>query len=125
MSMQRVFAILVMAVFIFGCNNQSKEDLLRSGVELLNLGNTRGSIVYFKNALDKDPNYLEARYHLADAYLRSGRFVLAENEFRKVFQQNLLIGNHHRIKRQIEIQIDVLFINQYQWFIYLVTSSPG
>ena len=88
MLMQRTFAILVMALFIFGCNNQSKEDLLRSGVELLSSGNTRGSIVYFKNALDKDPNYLEARYHLADAYLRSGRFVLAENEFRKVFQQN-------------------------------------
>ena len=88
MLLQRVFAVLVMALLIFGCNNQPKEDLLRSGVELLGLGNTRGAIVYFKNALDKDPNYLEARYHLADAYLRSGRFVLAENEFRKVFQQN-------------------------------------
>jgi tetratricopeptide (TPR) repeat protein len=75
-------------LFVTSCNSQTKEEMLQSGIELLGEGNLRGSIVYFKNALDKDPNYYEARYYLADAYLKSGFFERSESEFKKVSLQS-------------------------------------
>jgi putative PEP-CTERM system TPR-repeat lipoprotein len=82
------FGLLVVILLLFACNNQSKEELLQSGIKLLEEGNARGSIVYLKNALEKDPNFYEARYHLANAYLKSGRLDRAESEFRKVSLQS-------------------------------------
>lgn len=80
--------IIVVLLALAACNNQSKENLLQSGVELLQSGDTRGSIVYFKSALEKDPNFYEARYHLGDAYLKSGYLDRAETEFKKVSLQS-------------------------------------
>ncbi len=74
--------------FVVACNSQTKEDMLSSGLALLRAGDMRGSITCFKNALQKDVNFYEARYYLADAYLRSGRLELAESEFAKISLYN-------------------------------------
>ena len=87
MSLKRLGLLVVILLFL-ACDNQSKEELLQSGINLLEAGNARGSIVYLKNALEKDPNFYEARYHLANAYLKSGRLDRAESEFKKVSLQS-------------------------------------
>ena len=83
MPVQR-FIVVILLFFLAACNGQTKEGMLQSGIELLEAGNTRGSIVYFKNSLEIDPNFYEARYYLAEAYLRSGRLESAEKEYKKV-----------------------------------------
>ncbi len=51
-------------------------------------GNYRGAIVLYKNALEKDVNYLDARLGLANAYLDGGNFDRAEKEFQKLLLQD-------------------------------------
>ena len=87
MPVQRFIVVFVL-FFLAACNSQTKEGMLQSGIELLEAGNTRGSIVYFKNSLEIDPNFYEARYYLAEAYLRSGRLESAEKEYKKVSLQS-------------------------------------
>lgn len=81
------FWILFILLFLVACSGQSKEELLLEGNNLFNQGNIRGAIVLYKNALEKDVNFLEARIGLADAYLKSGSFNRAENEFKKILLQ--------------------------------------
>ncbi len=85
--MQR-FLILFICLFLFACSGQTKEELLQEGKQLHGQGNFRGAVVLFKNALEKDANFLEARTGLAEAYLATGSFAKAENEFKKVLRQN-------------------------------------
>ena len=85
------FGRLLTAVVLFlmvACSNQSKTDLLETGVEQLRGGNLRDAVVCLKNALELDPNYYEARYALGDAYLQLRQYQQAENEFEKVYRQN-------------------------------------
>ena len=85
--MQR-FLILFIFLFVVSCGGQSKEELLQEGNRLSGEGNFRGAVVLYKNALEKDVNYIEARVGLAEAYLSSGNFDRAEKEFQKVLLQN-------------------------------------
>ncbi len=85
--MQR-FLILFIFLFVVSCGGQSKEELLQEGYRLSSEGNFRGAVVLYKNALEKDVNYIEARVGLAEAYLSSGNFDRAEKEFQKVLLQN-------------------------------------
>lgn len=80
--------IIFLLAGLIGCNSQSKEDLLKEGVKLSGEGNPSGAVVLFKNALEKDPNYFEARYQLGVAYLKTSKFQKAENEFQKVLLQD-------------------------------------
>jgi len=82
------FLILFTVVLLFACSGQTKEVLFQQGNNLRDQGNFRGAIVLYKNALEKDPNYLEARTELAETYLTAGNLDKAENEFQKVLHQN-------------------------------------
>lgn len=84
----KLFVVLFLVLTCFGCDNRTKEELLREGVELRESQNIVGAIVMFKNALEKDPNYYEARHELGLTYLVSGQLVKAEKELEKVFLQN-------------------------------------
>ena len=82
------FLVFIAVFLLLACSNQSKDELLESGIGHLNAGNTRGAVVYLKKALELDPNYYEARYYLGDAYLQVGQYQQAEHEFEKVLRQN-------------------------------------
>ena len=78
--------ILVVLTFLLlaGCQNQTKEGLFHQGETQMKQGNPLGAVVFFTNALEKDPNYIEARYQLGLAYLKSGKLDKAEQELKKV-----------------------------------------
>jgi putative PEP-CTERM system TPR-repeat lipoprotein len=80
--------ILFIFLFVVSCGGQSKEELLQEGKRLSEEGNFRGAVVLYKNALERDVNYIDARVGLAEAYLSSGNFDRAEKEFQKVLLQN-------------------------------------
>lgn len=73
-----------LVLLLVACQGQSKEEMVREGEQLSNTGNPLGAIVYFRNALEKDPNYTEARYQLGLAYLKTGKLDQAQKELRKV-----------------------------------------
>jgi putative PEP-CTERM system TPR-repeat lipoprotein len=81
-----VIALVVSAAFLFGCTDYTKEELLTRGVKMLD-NNPDGAVVLFKNALEKDQNYLDARLQLAKAYVATGKPESAERELKKVLRQ--------------------------------------
>lgn len=88
-------ALLLAVALVAGCGSSSKpkEELLKEGQKLIGEKNSRGAVVLFKNALDQDPNYFEARFQLAKAYYNLGNFDSAEKELQKVVRQNPSLGD--------------------------------
>ena len=75
-------------IVISGCHSKTKEEFFNEGIKLMQRNNLNGAIVFFKNALDKDPNYFEARFELAKAYFATEKYDQAEKELLKVSRQN-------------------------------------
>lgn len=84
-----VFAVaLMLCVALAGCKGHTSESLNAEGEALFQQGNYNGAIVHYKNALEKDPNFVPARFNLGLAYIETGKMDQAEREFRKVLLQN-------------------------------------
>lgn len=80
--------IVILVCGIVGCKGHTKESLSEEGDAFFKQGNFNGAIVHYKNALEKDANYLPARFSLALAYLETGKLEQAERELRKVQLQD-------------------------------------
>lgn len=88
--MKRFCALLVLVVavfFLLGCKAKSKEEMFQEGMSLKEAGNLSGAIVLFRNALEKDPNFTDARYEMGKIFLETEKYQRAENEFTKVVLQ--------------------------------------
>ena len=89
MSSKAILILMVLILFVAsGCGAGTKEELYAEGMKLMDQANYSGAIVAFRNALEKDQNYTDARYQMAKAYIELGRFDQAEQELRKVQLQN-------------------------------------
>jgi len=84
----KVAVLVLLVCCLGGCERKTKEQLLREGIELRTGSNPTGSIVLFKNALEKDPNFFEARMQLGLAYMAGGNYGQAEKELAKVLLQD-------------------------------------
>jgi putative PEP-CTERM system TPR-repeat lipoprotein len=80
--------IFILITALSGCSGKTKEELYSEAVKQARNANPSGAIVLLKNALEKDPNYLDARYQLALAYTSIGKYEQAEREFQKVLRQS-------------------------------------
>jgi putative PEP-CTERM system TPR-repeat lipoprotein len=85
-----VVLILSLLILIAGCTSQrkTKEELVTEGIKLVQEKNASRAIILFKNALEKDQNYFEARFQLAKAYYAIGKYESAEKELEKVRRQD-------------------------------------
>lgn len=80
--------LLLVIAMLTGCEGHTKESLNAEGQALFQEGNYNGAIIHYRNALEKDPNFVEARYNLGLAYIETAKFEHAEREFQKVLLQN-------------------------------------
>ena len=89
--------IVLIVFFAIGCSSQdlSKQEYYKKGIEFLNGGNSDGSIIAFKKAIEMDQNFFEARYQLASAYLLSNKYESAERELRKALRLNPSLNEAH------------------------------
>lgn len=74
---------VVAAAALAACGGKSEADLTASGKDLLEKKDLPGAIIRFKSALQKQPDYAEARLLLGKALLDSGDPVSAVVEFNK------------------------------------------
>jgi len=86
--MKKIILVLIVLFAITGCGSKTKEELYAEGLKQMEAANPSGAVVLFKNALEKDENYLDARYQLGKSYARLGKLEQAEKEFTKVLKQN-------------------------------------
>ena len=82
--MQNILLTLIIMLMLTACSSKTKEELYSEGLKQLNAENPSGAVVLFKSALEKDENYLDARFQLAKAYAKLGKKEQAEKEFLKV-----------------------------------------
>ena len=80
--------LLLVISMLAGCESHTKESLNAEGQSLFQEGNYNGAIIHYRSALEKDPNFVEARYNLGLAYIETAKFEQAEREFQKVLLQN-------------------------------------
>ena len=86
--LRNLLILLLIVASITGCGGKSKDELYAEGLKKVKEGNLNGAIVLFRSALEKDQNYLDARYQLGKAYLDAGKYDSAEKEFNKVLHAN-------------------------------------
>ena len=86
--MYKIILALIILITFSACGGKKKEELYAEGLKQLEASNPGGAVVLFKNALEKDENYLDARFQLAKSYARLGKREQAEKEFNKVLKQN-------------------------------------
>lgn len=84
----RLLVAGILILLVCGCGRKSKEQVYAEGIKELSGGNANAAVVLFKSALEKDQNYLDARYQLAKAYNALAKFDQAEKEYQKVLLQN-------------------------------------
>lgn len=84
---RRLMILVLLVACLAACKSKTKEELYSEGLEKIKQGNPGGAIVLLKNALEKDQNYLDARYQLAVAYMGAGKYEQAEKEFQKIVRQ--------------------------------------
>ena len=86
--MRNVVLVLCVLLACAACGSKTKESLYAEGMKALTVSNPGSAIVYFKNALEKDGNFSDARFQLAKAYASLGKNEQAEREFTKVLTQD-------------------------------------
>jgi len=86
--MKLLSLILLILLSCSACGSKTKESLYNEGLKQLKASNPGGAVVYFKNALEKDGNFTDARFQLGKAYAALGKSEQAEKEFKKVLSQN-------------------------------------
>jgi putative PEP-CTERM system TPR-repeat lipoprotein len=100
-----ILVLSVVLLLVSGCHNKTKEELMKDGIKLLD-ANPNGAIVLFKDAIEKDPNFFEARFYLGKAYVATGKYEQAEKEFQKVLRQNPNNGDIHRELAEVYIHMN-------------------
>ncbi len=82
--------ILLLFYLVSGCSFQdkTKEQLMSDGIRLVQENKAGEAIISFKKALNKDPNYYEARFQLAKIYCAIGKLEDASKELEKVRRLN-------------------------------------
>ena len=99
--------VIVCVLSLISCSGKSKDELLSEGIKLINANNPSGAIVLFKNALEKDQNFFEARHQLARAYLSAGKFEQAGQEYQKLMRMD-----PSRKEFQLELAKSYLYANK-------------
>lgn len=84
----RYGVVLLIVLVLVGCGGKSKEELYAEGLEKLKQQNPGAAVVLFKSALEKDQNFIDARFQLAKAFVDQGKPEQAEKEFLKVLSLN-------------------------------------
>src|SRR5262245_66572318 len=77
------FALLGLCVIVAGCRKDpetAKRQYFASAEQYMAEGKIPEAIVQYRNAIQQDPKYGEARYKLAEAYAKSND---AQNAFRE------------------------------------------
>lgn len=94
-------------VMLIACSAENASDFHAEGKKLVDEGNVAGAVVFFVNALDKDPTNFDIRLELALAYMKLGKLPLAEAEFQKCLRQkpddpglHLAIGKYSVLARK-------------------------
>lgn len=86
--LRKTIILMSIVLGLAGCTGKTSKELYDEGIKESQRGNANGAIVLFRNALEKDQNFVDARYQLARAYLSSARYEQAEKEFQKVQRQS-------------------------------------
>ncbi len=73
---------------VTGCEGKSRDQLYVEGMNEVKNGKPEAAVIFFRNALEKDQNFFDARYQLALVYTKIGKYEQGKREFLKLARQN-------------------------------------
>ena len=79
------FLLTGLALLIAGCGG-GEENFYREAAALHAKGDNKGAVIQLKNAIQKKPDYAEARFLLGKIYNEQGNGASAEKELRRALQ---------------------------------------
>lgn len=65
--------VLLISALAWGCQSQTREEMMSQGIKLASEGNNKGAAVVFASILEKHPGDQPAELALAEAYLKIGK----------------------------------------------------
>src|SRR5208337_495237 len=80
----KVFFLFFIVLGILSCHAKTKEELMSDAAKQMKDNKPSAAIILLKNALEKNQNFIEARFQLGKAYTAAGKYEQAEKEFQKV-----------------------------------------
>ena len=80
--------VVVVAGLAAGCGPSTPEALVNSAKEYLAKNDRNAAVIQLKSALQKNPDYVEARFLLGKTLLEVGDLASAEKELRKAAELN-------------------------------------
>src|SRR5262245_47551864 len=78
--------VLVLAGLVFGCGKDpevAKREYMKSGQDYVAAGKLKEAIIEYRNAIQQDPRFGEARFALAGALLKTGDNQGAYREYQR------------------------------------------
>jgi tetratricopeptide (TPR) repeat protein len=108
----RLAAILAVTAALNGCSSdpeKAKLEYLKSGDRYMAEKQYREAIVQYRNALQQDPKFGQARYNLAEAYSKAGMTQQAGREYVRAADS---LPND--VKAQIRATMYLLMSGQYE-----------
>lgn len=121
--------VLVTSLTLAGCDRfhqYSEQELIQRAKDFEDQGNLKGSIIELKNALQKNPNSVQARLLLGQIYLKNGMGHEAEKEFRRALELGanreahlpqlgealLSMGEYSRVLSEIQVSDQTSKLNR-------------
>jgi putative PEP-CTERM system TPR-repeat lipoprotein len=84
--LRRTGISLLLAALLAGCSGEKPEQFLDKARQQYGSGNKAAAVIELKNAIQKNPEYAEARLLLGKIYNEQGDGASAEKELRKALQ---------------------------------------
>jgi tetratricopeptide (TPR) repeat protein len=85
----RTLGLVLAAILLSGCSrdpNVRKQKYLESGQRYFEKAKYREAVIQFSNAIQVDPRFADAHYHLAQAYLKLQQWTPAYQELDRTLQ---------------------------------------
>ena len=126
------FSFLLIAGF--GCSGDNPEALFQQGVDAVEAGKPDEAVIWFKKALQEDPEMAIAHYKLGEVYHKKGEVRLAYAELSRAVQQDtklkdarkelafLLIENRG-LEQAVKVCQQYLEVNGDDEDIYLILAN--
>lgn len=120
LSLRRAGTSVLLAALLTGCSGENPEQFLAKARQQYDSGNKAAAVIELKNAIQKNPDYAEARLLLGKIYNEKGDGASAEKELRRALQAGAA-------KESILPQLGRALLTQreYQKILEELPAKPG
>ncbi len=127
-------SLLALVVGSVGCSGENTEELFQQGIDAIAADNPDEAIIWFKKALQQNPEMAIAHYKLGEVYRKKGNAKLAYAELSRAVQQDpkladarkelaFLLVENRALDQAVKVCEQYLEVNGDDEDIYLILGN--